>query len=295
MGRKINIRCQYYWVKAYSESGNGKKDGLYNLEHWISKVSDYNLVNLEKDINGVKGRLENCNKNEDFYALNFVKMGEYSSSYVVKQGEAARHVDISIENDEYIGSNTVALYDARTSIMVITGTRSGFSVNTIMNYINSFDDKPICYLEPIKSKADFFKEENRFGKIRIKISSVKDYVPTQGVIYEQALRAAEEMSAETYDFEFNVGRKKNTYLDANVVRAIISDALYNMGAVSIARVRMTDEKGTQMYDLFDNVVKSSLSLQTNDKGEIPYIQIAKAIQEKYQKSEYCVEDKDDVR
>lgn len=50
-----------------------------------------------------------------------------------------------------------------------------------------------------------------------------------------------------------------------------------------------------MYDLFDNVVRASLSLQTNDKGEIPYTQIAKAIQEKYQKSEYYVEDKDDVK
>lgn len=57
-----------------------------------------------------------------------------------------------------------------------------------------------------------FKRTNKYGKIKIKIKSVEDYVPTPGVAYEDALKVAKNMGAESYEFEFNVGRKEISIL-----------------------------------------------------------------------------------
>ena len=126
MSRKIQNKCQFFQVSKYFEDNDNKKEELYNLGHWISRVNELDLLQLKKEFNGIKGRLENCNNVESrFFTFNFVKMLDYSSTYVVKQGEAAKHVDISVENDEYIGNNTVAIYDSKKSIIVIMGTRAG--------------------------------------------------------------------------------------------------------------------------------------------------------------------------
>lgn len=286
MARRVSITCRYFKVKKYSDVGK-KEVGLFDLRHWFLKIRDLELEDLVKPINKEKGRLEFCQLSDNIYVLNFVKMEQYSSMYIVGKTEAARHVDISVDNDEYIGKNTVAIYDQDKAIMMVMNNRGGFSAHTITTYINSFYEAPVCVLEPINENKNYNNPYNKYGKIAIKISSVKDYVVSKGVPYEQALEAASEMDAETFSFEFNVGRKKNKYLDTNVVRTIISDAFKNMGAVSIAQVRMTDEEGTALYNLFENVMCSTFYMNSDAKGEIAFEQIAEKMIEEYKKTKYA--------
>lgn len=287
MARRVKITCRFFRVKKYTEGAGSKKDELFDLRDWLYKIKDFELKEKVKPIGQEKGRLDACKHQEDFFAFNFIKMEEYSSMYIVGEGKTARHVDISVEDDEYIGKNTVALYDARKGIIMVMNNRGGFSANTITSYINSFYDEPVCVLEPIRENKNYNSPHSKYGKITIKISSVKDFEPSVGVPYEQALRAAEEMNAETFSFEFNVGRKKNTYLDANVVRTIISDAFSNMGAVSIAQVRMTDEEGTALYNLFENVMCNVFTMRSDEKGEISFELIAKKMIDEYLKTKYA--------
>lgn len=91
-------------------------------------------------------------------------MESYSSTYTVTEDEAAKHVDISVNDGEYIGKNTVAIYDANKSVLMLMSNQGGFSPNTVTYYINSFYDKPVCVLEPIKLKKDFVKASNKYGK-----------------------------------------------------------------------------------------------------------------------------------
>lgn len=287
MSRRVKITCKYYWVKKYSEIGNGKDEELFDLLEWLEKIKDMDLSQKVKPIGTEKGRLDICKSRDDYFALNFIKMEEYSSMYIVGHEKNARHVDISVENDEYIGKNTVALYDSKRAIMMVMSNRGGFSPNTITSYINSFYDEPVCVLEPIKENKNYYNPHSKYGKITIKISSVNDFISSKGAPYEEALRAAAQMDSETFSFEFNVGRKKNKYLDADVVRTIISDAFNNMGAVSIAQVRMTDEEGTALYNLFENVMCSTLSMKSDEKGEIAFEEIASNMIEEYSKTKYA--------
>ena len=240
MSRKVNITCRYYWVKSYTEEGTS--EDKYDLLEWFDKISDMTLTELTQQVGQVKGRLDEITQRGAFYALNFVRMESYSSTYIVTEEEKAKHVDI---------------------------------------YINSFFESPVCFLDPIKTKKDFMGPEKKYGKIKLTISSVNDYVPTHGCAYEDALNRAREMDAMTMSFEFGTGRKKGVHLDADVVRTIISDAFNNMGVVSVARVKMEDEEGTAVYNLLENVKNTVISLKADSKGEIEYKVIADAMVNAY--------------
>ena len=280
MSRKVNITCRYYNVVTYTEN-NDTQPQKYDLLEWLNKMASITLAERTKTMGQTKGRLDDTSVNGHYYALNFVKMESYSSTYIVTEEKSAKHVDISIENDEYIGKNTVAIYDSKKSCLMLMGNQGGFSAHNVTSYINSFYEKPVCILEPVKLKKDFSRPENKFGKIQIKISSVDDYRCSKGNAYEDALEKARSMGASTASFEFSVGRNRSKYLDANIVRTIISDAFTNMGAVSIARVKMEDEDGTAIYNLFEDVKNEVISLTADSKGEIAYKTIAKAMVEAY--------------
>lgn len=275
MPRKVNIQCRYYSVNAYTEKD--KTDEKFNLINWMNTVFDLSLSERTKVIGQTKGRLDDITHQGKFYALNFVRMESYSSTYIVTDEENAKHVDISVEDDEYIGKNTVAIYDSEKSILMLMSNQGGFSAHTTMAYINSFSEKPVCVLEPIKINKDFEKQNNRYKKIHIKISSVDDYHSSHGSAYDDALAKARNMGASTMSFEFSIGRKNKEYLDANMVRTIISDAFANMGVVSIARVKMEDEAGTAMYNLFENIKNVVITLSADSNGEIAYKTIANAM------------------
>ena len=100
MARKVNITCRYYWVKKYTDNGNGKDAEIFDLREWLYKIKDVELKDLVKPIGDDKGRLENRAKRDNFYALNFIRMEQYSSMYYLSSEERAKHVHISIENDE---------------------------------------------------------------------------------------------------------------------------------------------------------------------------------------------------
>ena len=280
MGKKINITCRFYLVKGYTENDN-EKDCLFDLRRWIKDINKKSLQERIIDLgNNTKGRIEDIRTRGDYYALNFVRMDTYSSTYIVSEDEQAKHVDI--EDDEYIGKNTVAVYDAKTSVLMLMTNVGGFSANTVTAYINSFYEEPVCVLSPIKFKKDFTRETNKYGKITIKIKNIDEYKPSKNAPYEDVLLQAQKMQAETMTFEFSVGRKKDEYLNANIVRTMISDAFDNMGAVSIARVKMQDEQGTALYNLFENVKHCNFSLEANDKGEIAFDAIASAMVEHFE-------------
>lgn len=92
------------------------------------------------------------------------------------------------------------------------------------------------------------------------------------------------MDAQTFAFEFSAGRKKNAELDPKMVRTIITDAFNNMGIVSIAKVRMTDEHGTALYSLFNNIKNDIIKMVADSKGEVSYIDLSKEMMKVYYKS-----------
>ena len=57
MARNVDIVCKYFQVR---ERVNGEiTNNTYDLRAWMLNVNQMNVENRCKDVNGVKGRLEN--------------------------------------------------------------------------------------------------------------------------------------------------------------------------------------------------------------------------------------------
>lgn len=282
MARQINITCRYYRVMSLDEPEE-KARKAYDLRNWFKIINAIGVAERIKQIGtDVRGRIEEIKYVRDqFYALNFVRMDLYSAAYTLTEKDNAKHVDISVGDGEYIGKNSVAIYDEKNCVLMLMVSQGGFSPHTVNDYINSFFDKPVCYLEPFDENKDFAKPTNKYKQIEIKISKTNEYFPHQNPLYENVIKAARNAGANTFSFQISVGKKKREYLDADVVKTIISDALHNMGAISIARVKMEDEEGTALYNLFDDVKHCVLTLAADIKGEISPDAIAEEMIRQY--------------
>ena len=81
MSRTVNITCRYYNVKAYKN--NPTSTDKYNLLNWLNSINEMSLTNRTKTMGQTRGRLDNITRRNNFYALNFIRMESYSSTYIV--------------------------------------------------------------------------------------------------------------------------------------------------------------------------------------------------------------------
>jgi hypothetical protein len=57
MARKVSITCEYYYVKKYID--NKECDELFDLRHWFTKISAYDLEKMVKPLGTEQGSNEN--------------------------------------------------------------------------------------------------------------------------------------------------------------------------------------------------------------------------------------------
>lgn len=175
--KRAVIKYQYYELCCLD--GERETEENYDLRNWIDKMTrEYlDLVDRIQEINGIKGRLEIVDlvHNDEFYTLNFMRLDALSNTYLVKEDEEAEHIDL--EEGEYIGKNTVILYDPRTHVAMIQCNRGGYGVYAIQSYINSFNDpEDLCYFRPITCDLNADNcLEGITTKIDVRFSNIGDF------------------------------------------------------------------------------------------------------------------------
>ena len=151
MSRTVKVKCRYYQVREMIN--DEVTENIFDLRSWIASVPQTDLEDRCKEENAVKGRVEEVVRvgDSEVYAMNFMRMDEVSTSYILKEADPAEHIDL--EEGEYIAKNTVCLYDADDGIIMIQRNRGGYSEKAIQSYINMFLDKDKCCLLPIMVDA----------------------------------------------------------------------------------------------------------------------------------------------
>lgn len=149
LGKK-HIKFTYYDVVTQTDDN---KEVLYDLRKWLNVISQKELPDRIKTLSNVQGRLETAQIIEPgYYALNFMRLDEASDAYKAKESQKAEHIDL--EADEYLGRNTVAVYDKKKHIILIQNNRGSYSANAIQNYINATNDGTVCYFRPVLDNFD---------------------------------------------------------------------------------------------------------------------------------------------
>ena len=135
--KRVTIKYQYYQLCTFN--GDKYTEDLYDLVEWLGRVGGLSLEEKVHEVSGIEGRLETAIPvfNDEFFALNFMRLDILSNTYILGKDTEARHIDL--EENEYIGKNTVMLYDPKYSIAMVQCNRGSYGIYGLQKYINSFN------------------------------------------------------------------------------------------------------------------------------------------------------------
>ncbi len=283
MGRSVAIEFQYFEICCLKD--NEKYESKYDLRKWINLIMETkeSLDKRIREIGSIKGRLENIDLvSDEFYVMNFMRMEEISNTYIVKESERAQHIDL--EDDEYIGRNTVVLYDPRLQVVMVQRNRGGYGVSAIESYINSFntpDDS--CYFRPISNKFEYNGQNGSFLKLDVRFANIRNVVVHNSKAFERIIDACNEIECLTAHLEVGLGYTRGEELNAETITAVIEDIRdpRNKGSIASAKVKFTDDQKSEIFDLFDNLVHDVLYFIVPSRGELSFFNIAEKMAKRY--------------
>lgn len=278
VGKKKHIKFTYYDVVTQDDDG---KESLYDLRKWLDTISKNEIADRIKRIGDVQGRLETAQVIEKgYYALDFMRLDEASDAYKAKENEKAEHIDL--ENDEYLGRNTVALYDEANHIILIQNNRGSYSANAIQNYINATNGGKCCYFRPVLDIFDTARcKMGIIKKIYVGCSAVNQFDTDGSKAFENIIESCDELGGYTFYIEIGIGRGKNRQLSNQGIYSAVNTLLRNRGCLSKAKITLADDKDADLYDLFDNVRTGKFDLTVPERGELDFMQIAGNIYYQY--------------
>lgn len=276
----VTVKCQYF--QACCLEGDEKTERLFDLQNWINDVEQMSIEDRIRNVNNVRGRLESIYITSDhkFYALNFMRMDDYSDAYKLKESKAAEHIEL--EDDEYLGRNTVAIYDERQNILMIQGNRGGYGVAAIQTYINSTSTRDMCYLRPIYSYFDAercFKD--RIARLEIRFANTRAYRPTKSHPLERIVQSINEIEGMVGRIEIGMGYNRTESLNQETIYEIVDDVRANRDAISTAKVRLDDDTKSVIFDLFQDAERDELKYNRQAMGDLRFESLANCMDRKY--------------
>ena len=281
--KRVSIRFQYYQLCTFD--GDSYTEDLYDLIGWIEKVTNLSLKERKREISGIEGRLEIVEPvlNDTMYALNFMRLDVLSNTYIVKPDKRAKHVDL--EENEYIGKNTVAIYDPKYSVLMLQCNRGSYGVSGIESYINSFNDSDeLCYIRPISYELpEKVLNDAPALKLDVRFANTRQVNVKNSRLFAKIIDACNQMECYTAHFEFGLGHnkgeelKKDTIVEA--VRVVKDPA--NKDAVSAARLTLSDDQKSNVFDLIDNIYDDKIDFTVPARGELGFRTMKDSMIEKY--------------
>lgn len=284
--KRVNIKFQYYQLCTFD--GDDYTENLYDLTEWIFRMDRKTYLERVQEVNGIEGRIEDMLPvhNDMFYALNFMRLDVISNTYILEKESRARHVDL--DENEYIGKNTVVLYDPVKSIVMIQSNRGSYGVAALQNYINSFNEPDeLCYFRPIHNNLNLGDLSRKSAlKLDIRFANTRQFRPTSSKFFEKIIDACNEIECYTAHIECGLGYTKRTELEKNTVYNIASDLRNedNFEAVSSAKLTLSDDQQSSVYDLFENIYYDRINFTIPPRKELSFKEMILRMTEKYYES-----------
>lgn len=280
--KRVNIKYQYYQICVFD--GDSYTEDLYDLVEWMGRVGTLPLQDTVHEVDGIEGRIEEIEPvySNRFYAMNFMRLDVISNTYILKKDEEARHIDL--DENEYIGKNTVVLYDPKHSIAMVQCNRGSYGVFSLQSYINSFNlDGKLCYFRPIYDNLDIELLDNYSTiKMDVRFSNVRQFKP-KSRFFERIARSFEELECYGAHIECTLGYTKNAELSKETVYAAACDLKdpENKGAISSARLKLTSDQESNVVDLFENVFDDYLTFNIPPRKELDFDTMTSAMLNQY--------------
>lgn len=276
--KKKNIKFQYYEV---CRIGEDKQEILFDLLEWLDRITEIDIQKRKKTIKNITGRFEGARESaHHYYSMNFMRLDDSSNTYKVKEKEQAEHIDL--EDDEYIGKNTVVLYDPDTHILMVQINRGGYGVSGIESYINAFNDTNPCYLRPIIHTFDIAQcLRKNVAKLDVRFANTSGFKSKKSIDFEGIIRACNNMKAVTAHIEIGLGRSKIETLNQQTIYDAAEDIRANKDHISSARIKIDDDKKSTIFDMFENIEHDFITFTIPHRKELGFEYISDQMDLKY--------------
>ncbi len=283
-GKRVAIKYQYF--KLCTIQGEDTTDLPFDLRPWLEQLTEIDLENRIKEINEIYGRLEDIALvKDDFYVLNFMRMDVVSNTYILAPDTRARHVDL--DENEYIGKNTIVLYDPRFHIAMVQCNRGSYGVVALQNYINSFiNNGNLCYFRPIEYDYDRVNlEGKRILKLDVRFANTRNLVSRDSTAFERIISVCNQTECRTAHLELGVGReyRRTHELEPETIQGIICEVRRedNRNDVSSAYVTLCDDQKSEVFNLLQNILSDKIGYTVPPRGELTFRLMSQKMAEKY--------------
>lgn len=267
--KRASIIFQYFQVCCMD--GDEVTERLFPLSDWINQMVDTDLDARNTQLPNIFGRLDDIKNTSpnNFYGFDFMRMDEISDAYKVKEDSKAEHIDL--DPDEYMGKSTAAIYDNQRNIIMIQKNRAGYSSVSINAYINATSQVGKCYLRPVINIVAL--EDcmiNRVAKLQVRFANVRAYRPGESAPMERIVAGMNDMECVSGYVEVGMGYNRIESLKRDTVCEAVRDIRNNHDNIHSAQIALSDDRKTDILDLFDNIEKSRVSFVLPARGELGF-------------------------
>ena len=207
--KRVTIKYQYYQLCTFN--GDKYTEDLYDLVEWLGRVGGLSLEEKVHEVSGIEGRLETAIPvfNDKFFALNFMRLDILSNTYILGKDTEARHIDL--EENEYIGKNTVMLYDPKYSIAMVQCNRGSYGIYGLQKYINSFNSgMNLCYFRPINNDVtDEYLKSTPALKIDVRFANTRQFNPGNSRVFNKIIDACNEIECYIWNVAWAIIEEMN--------------------------------------------------------------------------------------
>lgn len=282
--RYVNVNYQCYEVCTVN--GETGAEELYDLREWFKRMQKKEIAEKNLVVNGIRGRLEDicCEDDYGYYGLCFMRLDELSNTYKASETKPAEHIDLN--DDEYIGRSTVALYDPNLHVLMVQSNRGGYGVTSIENYIQMSVDSEnkFCFLRPILSAFEIEKcIKNNVTKLDVRFSNIRTVEVTNSREFGEIIENFKKLEGVTAHLELGLGYSGIDSLNNETIYEVVQDITRNKESISTAKIKLNDDAKSTLFDIFDTIEHEKITFPLERGKELAFLFMFSHMVEKYRK------------
>lgn len=289
MSTAKKIRIEYYQVVKIRNDGDETTVGNFDLVDLIEQVDRLSYKDKMRDYYGDKARINNqyYSSNKKYWFMEFIRMRQFNIPSISKEDEKSE--PMSLEEDEYIGENVVALYDPENHILALQRNRDSLSAAGLEKYFNDLynNDSYMIQLRPFKNDnaRQRIEAANSYQKLTVRFAKTvnETFKGQEDCSIGRLIKAIAPFEGNAATLTISMGNVRKRGLAKEQVSNAINIILENKDIVKGASVtiKQRDDVAAELIDLFAMKRHDFITYDIDKRETIDFQKISTLICEKY--------------
>ena len=255
-----NVKFQYFgMVRQQKEKNRWKGKGRLNIESWMDKLENKELLNATIDLGDTKASVDKVEWDEthNVWIFRFMKLREDNIPSIVRENQEAEAIPLG--EDEYIGEGLHMLYDNNTGIAMVQMNRFSLGLKRLeefMTQIWEIENERIK-LKPILDYMNFDRDTRRkYKAIEVDFANIGQVELDDRSSLGTIMAYFRKFYGVTGSIKISLGRTKADTLNIDEVNRVIGEAIDdNIVSGMKLHIKDDDQRPVEVIDLFDNICK----------------------------------------